>query len=202
MDVVAGIGRSRKIAAVSMFTALAVATDYAMFSFANVKLMDSIVFIAALAFGVSAGASVAALTWLVYGTVNPLGPDSAAFLLLLIASEMVYVAFGYLARRMLKPGEPLPIRSLLWGSFGLIGAFLYDLNTIITPNLLIGQSLRVSLLEAIPAAPFMLAHEISDFVFFATVAPLLYAAVRKVAIREPSRIASSPSVGALEAEHV
>jgi hypothetical protein len=196
------LGGSRKVAAVSAFTALAVCTDYAMFPLANVKLMDSIVFISALTFGVGVGASVAALTWLVYGTVNPLGPDSGPFLLLLIASEMVYVAFGYLARRMLSPGENVPARSLLWGSFGLIGAFLYDMNTILTPNLIIGQSLKVSLAEMLPAIPFMFAHEISDFVFFATVAPLLYIAVRRVALRQNSELALRPSAGALEPEHI
>jgi len=196
------LGGTRKVAAVSMFTALAIATDYALLPLANVKLMDSIVFICALTFGVSAGASVAALTWLVYGTVNPLGPDSGPFLLLLIASEMVYVAFGYLARRMLTPDQSVPARSLLWGSFGLIGAFLYDVNTILTPSLIIGQSLQASLVEMLPAAPFMLAHEISDFVFFATVAPVLYASVRKVALRQKSYVALPPSAGALEPEHV
>jgi uncharacterized membrane protein len=196
------LGGTRKVAAVSMFTALATATDYAMLPLANIKLMDSIVFICALTFGVSAGASVAALTWLVYGTVNPLGPDSGPFLLLLIASEMIYVAFGYLARRLLSPNQTIPARSLLWGSFGLIGAFLYDVNTILTPYLIIGQSLQVSLVEMLPATPFMLAHEISDFVFFATVAPVLYAAVRKVALRQKSYAMLPPSAGALEPEQV
>jgi len=196
------LGGTRKVAAVSVFTALAIATDYAMLPLANVKLMDSIVFICALAFGVGAGASVAALTWLVYGTVNPLGPDSGPFLMLLIVSEMVYVAFGYLARRMLSPVESVPARSLLWGSFGLIGAFLYDVNTILTPNLLIGQSLNVSLVEMLPAAPFMLAHEISDFVFFATVAPVLYVSVRKVALRQKSELTIETSTGPLEPGHV
>jgi uncharacterized membrane protein len=196
------LGGTRKVAAVSMFTALAIATDYAMLPLANVKLMDSIVFICALTFGVGAGASVAALTWLVYGTVNPLGPDSGPFLLLLIASEMVYVAFGYLARRMLSPDQTIPVRSLLWGSFGLIGAFLYDVNTILTPYLIIGQSLQASLVEMLPATPFMLAHEISDFVFFATVAPVLYAAVRKVALHQKSYVTLPSSAGALEPEHV
>lgn len=192
---------SRKVAVVSMFTALALVTDYAMFPLANVKLMDSIVFISALAFGVSVGASVAALTWLVYGTVNPLGPDSGAFLVLLILSEMIYVVFGYAARRMMSPGDSVPVRSLLWGSFGLIGALLYDLNTIITPSLIIGQSLKVSVAELLPAVPFMLAHEISDFVFFATFAPLVYAAVRKVAVRN-LQSATIVSGNPLKAEHV
>ena len=184
-----------------MFTALAVATDYAMFPFANIKLMDSIVFVSAIAFGVSVGASVAALTWLVYGTVNPLGPDSGAFLLLLILSEMIYVLFGYIARRMLSPDESVPTRSLLWGAFGVVATFLYDVNTIVTPNLIIGQSLQVSLAESLPAIPFMLAHEVSNFLFFATFAPLVYVAIRRLAPRslQPPPAASAH---ALEAEHV
>ena len=174
---------SRRVAAVSMFTALAVATDYAMLPLANVKLMDSIVFVCALTFGAEAGASVAGLTWLVYGTVNPLGADSASFLILLILSEMVYVLFGCLARRMLNPHQRVPTRSLLWGSFGLIATFLYDVNTIVTPYLVIGQSAPVILLEMPFAAPFMLTHELSNFLFFSTLAPVLYLASRRVALR-------------------
>jgi hypothetical protein len=196
------LGGSRKVAAVSMFTALALATDYAMLPLANVKLMDCIVFICALTFGVSAGASVATLTWLVYGTVNPLGADSGPFLLLLIGSEMIYVVFGYLARRLLSSDQSVPARSLLWGSFGLIGAFLYDVNTILTPYLILGQSLKVSLSEMLFAVPFMLAHEVSDFVFFATVAPVLYLAARKVALRQKSALVPSPSASPLETPQV
>lgn len=192
---------SRKVAEVSVFTALAVATDYAMFPLANIKLMDSIVFVSAIAFGVSVGASVAALTWLVYGTVNPLGPDSAAFLMLLILSEMIYVVFGYIARHTLSSDQSVPTRSLLWGAFGVVATFLYDVNTIVTPNLIIGQSLRVSLAESLPAIPFMLAHEVSNFVFFATFAPLVYLAIRKVAPRRVQR-ASAALAHPLEAEHV
>jgi hypothetical protein len=70
MDVLRVAG-TRKVAAISMFTALAVATDYAMLPLANVKLMDSIVFVSALAFGLEVGVSVGALTWLVYGEINP-----------------------------------------------------------------------------------------------------------------------------------
>jgi uncharacterized membrane protein len=193
---------TRRVAAVSMFTALAVATDYAMFPLANVKLMDCIVFIAALAFGVSVGASVAGLTWLVYGTVNPLGADSGPLLLLLILSEMFYVLFGQLARVLLSPGQSIPARSLLWGSFGLIATFLYDFNTIFTPYVLTGQPVGTSLAEMLPAIPFMLAHEVSNFVFFATVAPLLYVTVRKVAAGRALRTGMTTSGVALKTEDV
>ena len=150
-----------------MFTALAVVTDYAMLPLANVKLMDSIVFVSALAFGLEVGVSVGALTWLVYGEVNPLGPDGGLLLLVLIGSETVYALLGCLVRRSLGPeGHSVPARSVLWGSIGLIGAFVYDLITNVVPPLLAGNSLGVSALFLVPATPFMLAHEGSDFAFF------------------------------------
>src|SRR5712691_7455618 len=70
-----------------MFTALAIATDYAMLPLANIKLMDSIVFVSALAFGLGVGVSVGTLTWLVYGSVNPLGSSGGLLLVILIVSE-------------------------------------------------------------------------------------------------------------------
>jgi len=176
---------SRKVAAISMFTALAVATDYAMLPLANIKLMDSIVFVSALTFGLEIGVSVGALTWLVYGEVNPLGPDGGLLLVILIGSETIYAVFGYMVRRTFDYDKiGIPTRSLLWGSLGLIGAFVYDLITIITPTLISGSSLNVAIFSMGPAAPFMIAHEISDFVFFAIAAPVLYAAIRRVVRRQ------------------
>jgi hypothetical protein len=175
------LSRTRRIAVISLFTALAIATDYAMLPLSNIKLMDSIVFVSSLAFGLGVGASVGALTWLVYGSVNPLGPDSGFLLVLLIVSETVYAFLGSAARRMLGFEESrIPVRSLFWGALGLIGAFLYDLNTIVTPALVAGEPPAAAFASLLPAAPFMVAHEVSDFVFFATVAPALYLAVRRV----------------------
>jgi hypothetical protein len=183
------MGASRKVAAISMFTALAVATDYAMFPLANIKLMDSIVFVSALTFGLEIGVSVGALTWLVYGEVNPLGPDGGLLLLILIGSETVYAIFGYAVRRTFDyDSVGVPTRSLLWGSLGLIGAFIYDVTTIITPTLISGSSLGVAIFSLGPAAPFMVAHEISDFVFFAVAAPVLYAAIRRVVRRQVGEV--------------
>ena len=148
-----------------MFTALAVATDYAMLPLANIKLMDSIVFVSALTFGLEVGVSVGALTWLVYGEVNPLGPDGGLLLIILICSETIYAIFGYVVRMTFDYDRiDIPTRSLLWGSLGLIGAFIYDLITIITPTLISGSSLMVAIFSLGPAAPFMVAHEISDAV--------------------------------------
>ncbi len=165
-----------------MFTALAIATDYAMLPLANIKLMDSIVFVSALAFGLAVGVSVGALTWLVYGSVNPLGSAGGLLLVILIVSETIYAFLGYFAQKMFRFEETsVPARSLYWGSLGLIGAFVYDLNTIITPTMIAGVPFQVALASLLPAVPFMLAHEISDFAFFGTAAPALFIAILKVA---------------------
>ncbi len=179
------ITASRKVAVIAVFTALAVVTDYAMFPLANVKVMDAIVFVSAVAFGLEVGVSVGALTWLVYGEINPLGPDGGLLLLILVGSETIYALLGCSVRWSFGADGPgVPARSLLWGSLGLIGAFLYDLVTNVAPPLVSGSSLRVALLFLGPAAPFMVAHEVSDFVFFAFLAPALYGAIRKVARRQ------------------
>jgi len=177
------LSRTRKIAVVSLFSALAITTDYALFPLSNVKLMDSVVFVSALAFGLPVGIAVGAITWLVYGTVNPLGSDGGLLLVVLIACEAIYAILGCLARSALgsQDGEAsFPVRSFLWGSLGLIGAFLYDLSTIMAPSLLVGEPLKVAVASLLPAAPFMIAHEASDFFFFATAAPALYLAIRRV----------------------
>jgi hypothetical protein len=169
------------LAIVSLFTALAISTDYAMLPLANIKLMDTIVFVCALVFGLNVGVSVGALTWLVYGSVNPLGAAGGPLLVILIVSETVYAFLGCLARKIFSFDEAgIPARSLFWGSLGLVGAFLYDLNTIITPAVLVGVPFTVALVSLLPALPFLLAHEVSDFVFFATIGPILVSAILKI----------------------
>lgn len=152
-----------------------------MLPLANVKLMDSIVFVSTLAFGPTVGISVASITWLVYGSINPLGSATGPWLVLLILSEMIYVFFGWLVSTKINSGSyRLGERSLLFGLLGLFGAFLYDLNTIVTPELLSGVSLPVTLASLPFAVPFMVSHEVSDLVFFMLIAPPLYAAVIRV----------------------
>jgi len=174
------LAATHRVAIISIFTALAVATDYAMLPLSNIKLMDTIVFVSALVFGLGVGVSVGALTWLVYGSINPLGSDGGSLLLILIVSETGYAFLGCLARKGFRIDEGgIPVRSLLWGLLGLIGALLYDLDTIITPTMLAGVPLTAALASLLPAIPFMLAHEISDFIFFATVGPVLVVAIVK-----------------------
>ena len=52
---------STKVLIVAVFTALSLATDYAMTGFQNIKVMDTLVFLAAFLFGFRLGIGVALL---------------------------------------------------------------------------------------------------------------------------------------------
>src|SRR5438128_3178692 len=68
--------RSTKVMITAVFTALALATNYALIGIPNVKIMDTLVFVAAFFFGLRLGIGAPASIWLVYGFVNPNGVDS------------------------------------------------------------------------------------------------------------------------------
>ncbi len=174
---------SRKVAVITTFAALTLATNYALAPFPNIKLFDTLVFISALLFGLDVGLSTAVLSWLVYGSVNPWGTASLYLISILAVSETVYAFFGWFASRL--QGVSLYTkaeRSLMFGLMGLIGALIYDVNTIVTPFVLIGFSVSTSFLYLLNPATlwFMLAHELSDFVFFSTIAPILIVAISRL----------------------
>src|SRR5437867_11417334 len=86
--------RSTKVMITSVFTALALATNYALIGIPNVKIMDTLVFIAALFFGCRLGIGVAASIWLVYGFVNPNGVDTFRMLSFPMVGEGFYAFAG------------------------------------------------------------------------------------------------------------
>jgi len=82
-----------------VFTALSLATNYAMIDIPNVKLMDAFVFIAAFLFGLRVGLGTAISIWAVYGFINPYGQDDLTLLLFLMAGECLYAVSGALLSR-------------------------------------------------------------------------------------------------------
>src|SRR5260370_16633479 len=60
-----------KVAVISVFTALSLSTNYLMIDAPNIKLMDSLIFIAGFLFGLDVGVATAVFVWLVYVFVNP-----------------------------------------------------------------------------------------------------------------------------------
>src|SRR5437879_8954914 len=96
---------------VAVFTALSLATNYALIGFQNVKLMDTLVFIVAFLFGVRLGIGVAVSTWLVYGLVNPNGADGPIILSFLILGECCYALSGAILSRTSVGHQPARMTS-------------------------------------------------------------------------------------------
>jgi len=197
---------------VAVFTALSLATNYVLIGFQNVKLMDTLVFIVAFLFGVRLGIGVAVSTWLVYGLVNPNGVDGPIILSFLILGECFYAlsgailsrtsigqelstvkqtddssritartsVFRTLARRIRNLN---PTRSLVFALVGLQATFGYDLLTNFASWLFLTTSLyQAFIIGNIIGAPFSVAHEGSNTIFFATVAPAVIVAARRMGI--------------------
>ena len=88
-----------RTALIPVFTALSLATNYAMIDIPNVKLMDAFVFIAAFLFGLEVGLGTAISIWAVYGFINPYGQDDLTLLLFLMTGECLYAVAGALLSR-------------------------------------------------------------------------------------------------------
>jgi len=197
---------------VAVFTALSLATNYALIGFQNVKLMDTLVFIVAFLFGVRLGIGVAVSTWLVYGLVNPNGVDGPIILSFLILGECFYALSGAILSRTsvgqelsrVKPTDDNsritgrtgvfrklgrrisrlnPTRSLVFALVGLQATFGYDLLTNFASWLFLTTSLyQAFIIGNIIGVPFSVAHEGSNTIFFATVAPAVIVAARRMGI--------------------
>ncbi|HWY28038.1 MAG TPA: hypothetical protein VNW25_02150 [Candidatus Sulfotelmatobacter sp.] len=197
---------------VAVFTALSLATNYALIGFQNIKLMDTLVFIVAFLFGLRLGIGVAVSTWLVYGLVNPNGVDGPIILSFLILGECFYALSGAILSRtsvgqelsIVKPTDDSsritrrtsafrklarrirnlnPTRSLVFALVGLQATFGYDLLTNFASWLFLTTSLyQAFIIGNIIGAPFSVAHEGSNTIFFATVAPAVIVAARRMGI--------------------
>ncbi len=102
-----------RTALIPVFTALSLATNYAMIDIPNVKLMDAFVFIAAFLFGLEVGIGTAFSIWAVYGFINPYGQDDLTLLLFLMTGECLYAVAGALLSRTSVARELIAKQTLL-----------------------------------------------------------------------------------------
>ena len=174
-----------KVAVISVFTALSLSTNYLMIDAPNIKLMDSLIFIAGFLFGLDVGVATAVSVWLVYGFVNPYGQDGVVLLLFLIAGECFYAVAGALLRRTTRPWRMFTSWGfwhsvIVFGGLGLVTTFAYDALTNFATYLFLANSLyQAFLIGMITGAPFAILHELSNTFFFATIVPsAIYAAQR------------------------
>jgi len=178
-----------KMALTAVFTALSLATNYAMIDVPNVKLMDALVFIAAFLFGLEVGLGSALFIWITYGFINPYGQADPTLLIFLITGECFYAVAGALltraslAKDLLNKAPPYRRRSLLFGLIGFQATFAYDVLTNFGTWAFKTSSLYQALIiGVITGVPFAILHEASNIVFFATVVPLAIAASNRLGL--------------------
>ena len=148
----------RKIALVAVLSATAIATNYLTIGTLNVKLMDLIVFTAGYILGSGLGAFTGGLVWLVYGTINPFGFSLPVFVSTVVGEAMFGAAGG------LFSGKGSGVGFDSWAAVtGFLLTFVYDLFTNIVFGVTTGISIQFALITGIP---FMLAHTVSNAVFF------------------------------------
>jgi hypothetical protein len=173
---------TRATALIAVLAALCVGSNYAMLPLPNINLMDAIVFTTGLFYGFVPSAAVAAIAWLVYGTLNPLG-FSGPILLVVLGAEMIYSIMGSWLRNT-SAGQPKSEyrtveRYLIFGVVGFFASLSYDLVTNAVSGILAYNSIWMGLLTMNVPIPLGIIHEASNFVFFATIPPLLLKLVAK-----------------------
>lgn len=183
--------KTTDIAVVAAFTALAVASDFALADIPNVKLVDPIVFSVAFVFGLEMGVYVGVLSELIWGTVSPYG-FGGYIIPFLVVGEVLYAVAGRVAAKTWAGDDSLAsARNVCFGALLALCAFAWDLETNAgTAILSFWPSLTAQKLLATEAfgIPFMVSHELSDLVTGATVAPFIifYASRRTGGPRTPS----------------
>jgi hypothetical protein len=145
----------------------------------NIKLMDTFVFVAGFSLGIVPGIIVANLTWLIYGTLNPLG-FSLPTLLSVMIGESCYAVVGWMVSRyMFRKKNLFSIESsIIFGLAGLLATLAYDVFTNAVTGWLFYNSIVIGLLTMNFPLPMGLLHEISNLILFAVVSPLLLRAFK------------------------
>ncbi|MDK2464425.1 MAG: hypothetical protein QI223_06620 [Candidatus Korarchaeota archaeon] len=163
-------GASRRAAVVGLLSALAIATNFAMIGIPNVKLMDSIVFIAGLSLGLIDGVAVATLTWLIYGFFNPYGFIPTIWIATIVG-EWMYALAGWLSRSLTAGKRPPRV---ILAALGFSTTLAYDLLTNVVFALTFGFPVEAALIAGIP---FALLHELTNAAAFSILVPKAEAAV-------------------------
>ncbi len=167
---------TRGLALVGAFTALAVASDFALVDIPNVKLVDPIVFSVAFVFGLEMGVYVGVMSEVIWGLLSPYG-FGGYIIPFLVAGEVVYALAGWGASRIWRgQSARLSPRNLYLGAVLALCAFLWDIETNAGSALVAfwpGVTVQKLLTTEVLGVPFMMAHELSDLVTGAILAPLI-----------------------------
>ena len=174
----------QRVATASILIALCIATNYALLYVPNVKLMDMLVFVSGFVFGVWTGVAVGAFSWLVYGTINPLG-FSLPTLISTMIGETIYgvtgalLGYTWLRTESSEWKASLSIKNLGFGLVGLVTTLLYDLFTNAVTGIIFYNSVWLGLLTMNFPLPLGIIHEASNFLLFASICPLIIISIKR-----------------------
>ena len=157
--------RALKTATIVLLVALAIATNYVMVGFFNIKLMDFLVFIGGFLFGPIVGASIGVLSWLVYGTLNPYGFVPQVWLATMLSETVYGVVGGFLGKKLTSTdfeGHHLKL-GIFFATMGFLPTVVYDLIT----NIAYAISFDVPIIVAVVVgAPFTVIHQVANAAIF------------------------------------
>jgi hypothetical protein len=188
---------ARIISIVALFSSLIIATDFALTPVLNVKLMDTLVFSSAYAFGFRVGAYIAVISELIWCFASPYG-NAGYNIPFLVGGELIFAFAGYAASKIW--GSPKDLtkfseKNLFFGAILAICAFVWDFETNIGTALIASAHTFDALIAfEVAGIPFMILHEVSDFALGAVLAPLVIVYFFRVFGRLATANASSHAV--------
>ncbi len=179
--------RSRTLAVVPIFTAMIVGSDFALAQFPNVKLLDTLVFVASFIFGFGTGAAVAVLSETIWSFVSPWGVGGA-ITPFLVGGELLFVVAGWGASKLWgeRLGGLTP-SSVFIGATMAICAFLWDFETNAATALLAywpDVTVQKLLATELAGVVFAVVHELTDFVLGTVAVPLTILLIPKALRRK------------------
>jgi hypothetical protein len=178
---------AKGISIVAIFTSLIIVSDYALAPIPNVKLVFTLAFASTYSLGLRIGTSIAVLSELIWGSISPYG-FGGPIIPFLIVGNLVYVLAGWGASRIWGQNiAPVSSLNLIFGSIMAICAFLWDTITNFGTAVLATWphlTLTKFLYFAAFGVPFMVFHELGDFVIGAALAPVIIVYLRRL---RPSR---------------
>jgi hypothetical protein len=167
---------SQEIAAVALFTAMILGSNFVLTDLPNAKLLDSMVFVAAFLFGLRVGASVAIVSETAWAFVSPWG-SAGVLTPFLVGGELLFAVAGWATAKVWGDEvRSLSPTALVVGATLTLCAFLWDLETNAASALLASwpdPTMAAVIGMELSGVIFALVHEASDFllgVFFVPVA--------------------------------
>ena len=163
---------SRKVALVSIMTALALVGSYVFIAIPNVELGSVVLFITGLVFGIEIGLATMLISAVIFSMINPWGAAVPIILLSQVIAWAIIVITGYLVSLNKTPER---YKQLYLGVLGFLVTLIFDLIT----NL--GYSIGFSIPYSIALAtglPYLVVHVISNTIIFSQGIPPIERIIR------------------------